>query len=242
MFNLITHFPSPGGNGAEVVYALRNEDTLAKKILDELEKSGQVTRKFYQRRLPSDSSKDYYFIHRNTGVTEPVLIEYGFLDNAEDANRLKNNYEDYAEAVVRAVSDYKNIKYVPPVGQNAYTVKKGDSLYSIARNLGVDINVLRELNNLTSDVLQIGQILILPDDEQNNGNSNTYTVQRGDSLYSIAKKFNVPVDELKKANNLANNLISIGQTLVIPTQNTTDEEYSTYTVKAGDRIFIGNNV
>ena len=32
-------------------------------------------RKAYQRRLPSDTSKDYYFIHRNTGVTQPVIVE-----------------------------------------------------------------------------------------------------------------------------------------------------------------------
>ena len=233
---LSNHLNSGGGNGAEVVYALRNSDTLAKKILDELEKSGQVTRKYYQRRLPSDPSKDYYFIHRNTGVTEPVLIEYGFLDNANDANRLKQNYEKYAEAVVRAVSDYKNIKYIPPAGENVYVVKKGDSLYSIARELGVTVNELRNLNNLTSDILQIGQILLIPT-IQEDINQNKYTVKSGDSLYSIAKKFNVSVDELKTANNLTGNLISVGQVLNIPISTISNNEYITYTVKAGDSLY-----
>ena len=58
-----------GGEGAEVVYALRNDDTLAKSILEELEKAGQKGRKYYQRRLPENPSKDYYFIQRLTGDT-----------------------------------------------------------------------------------------------------------------------------------------------------------------------------
>ncbi|MCI8347116.1 MAG: N-acetylmuramoyl-L-alanine amidase, partial [Bacilli bacterium] len=104
------HINAGGGDGAEVVYALRNNNELANLILDELEKSGQNIRKAYQRRLPSDTSKDYYFIHRDTGVTEPVLIEYGFLDSTgDDVNQLKNDYKKYAEAVVNAILEYKNI-------------------------------------------------------------------------------------------------------------------------------------
>ena len=61
-------------------------------------------RKYYQRRYPTDPSKDYYFIHRETGKTEPILVEYGFLDSPnDDVNQLKNNVLDYAEAVVRTV-------------------------------------------------------------------------------------------------------------------------------------------
>ena len=104
------HINAGGGDGAEVVYALRNTSELSDLILNELEKKGQNIRKAYQRRLPSDTSKDYYFIHRNTGVTEPVLVEYGFLDSTgDDVNQLKNNYREYAEAVVNAVLEYKNL-------------------------------------------------------------------------------------------------------------------------------------
>ena len=64
------HINAGGGQGAEVIYALRNSDALSKRIATELENGGRDVRKYYQRRYPSDSSKDYYFIHRNTGNTE----------------------------------------------------------------------------------------------------------------------------------------------------------------------------
>ena len=100
-----------GGTGAEAVYALRNNDALSKLILEEIAKTGQPIRKWYQRRLPSDPSKDYYFIHRLTGKTEPVLIEYGFVDNIKDANFIKNNWQNLAEATVRAVASYVGAPY-----------------------------------------------------------------------------------------------------------------------------------
>jgi N-acetylmuramoyl-L-alanine amidase len=80
-------------------------------ILEEIAKEGQNIRKWYQRRLPSDTSKDYYFILRNTGVTEPVIVEYGFIDNTADADLIKSHWRDLAEAVVRAVALYKGIPY-----------------------------------------------------------------------------------------------------------------------------------
>ena len=67
-----------------------------------------------------------------------------------------------------------------------------------------------KLNNLSSNLLSIGQILKIPIT-----NSNTYTVQKGDSLYSIAKKFNTTVNEIKAKNNLTSNTLSIGQVLKI---------------------------
>ena len=58
------HINAGGGQGAEVIYALRNSDVFSKRIATELENSGREVRKYYQRRYPSDSSKDYYFIHQ----------------------------------------------------------------------------------------------------------------------------------------------------------------------------------
>src|SRR5574344_2532556 len=117
------HINAGGGDGAEVIYALRNNSNLANLILSNLESVGQNVRKAYQRRLPSDTAKDYYFIHRETGITEPVIIEYGFLDSTgDDVNQLKNDYEKYVDAVVDAVAEYIGLS----VSDKYYTVVRGD--------------------------------------------------------------------------------------------------------------------
>ena len=284
------HVNSGGGEGTEVIYALRNSDTLAKNVLNNIGATGQTTRKYYQRRLPSDTSKDYYFIHRNTGSTQPIIVEYGFIDSAKDVDFLKNNYQELAEAVISAVANYTGVPYTSPEGvlTNTYIVQKGDTLYSIAAKLGTTVQELKNINNLTSNTLSIGQVLKIPTEEiyeeeetlytvkagdtlykiaaannitvdeikaLNNLTSNnlsigqllklpspltpetTYTVQKGDSLYAIANKYNTTVDALKKANNLTSNILSIGGVLKIPTALETETTGITYTVKSGDSLY-----
>lgn len=126
------HINAGGGEGAEIIYALRNPDTFSKRISTEFENNGRQVRKYYQRRYPSDSSKDYYFIHRNTGNTEAVIVEYGFLDNVNDAELLKKYWKDYAEAVVKAIAEYLGYNYFyngEMVNENYYIVKKGDTIF-----------------------------------------------------------------------------------------------------------------
>lgn len=234
------HINAGGGEGAEVIYALRNSSTLASSILNELEKAGQPIRKYYQLRLPTDSSKDYYFIIRDTPNTQALIVEYGFLDNTNDAQRLKNNYKNYAEAVVRAVTTYAGYNYVPVSGSGYYVVKKGDTLWSIARNYGLTVDELKALNNLTSNNLNIGDTLLVskatiaPGTEGNQ----YYTVLKGDTLYSIAQKYNMSLDELKALNNKTNNLINVGDVLLIKTfTEPSNGEYATYIVEKGDTLY-----
>ena len=231
---LSNHINAGGGDGAEVIYALRNKNTLSDLILSELEKEGQNIRKSYQRRLPSNTAKDYYFMQRDTGNTESITIEYGFLDsNGDDVEQLKNNWKNYAEAVVRAVVEYLNLTYIPMEGSNYYTVKKGDSLWSIAKNNNVSVNELKEENGLTNNLLSVGQVLKIPSKKPTNElETNTYIVKKGDSLYKIANENNTTVSELIKINNLTNTNLSIGQILKLPT-----EVYNTYVVKSGDNLY-----
>lgn len=235
------HLNAGGGTGAETIYALRNNDTLARKILESIGAEGQTTRKYYQRRLPSDTSKDYYFIHRNTGVTEPVIVEYGFIDDtSSNVEFLNENYQNLVEAVIRAVLDYKGLPYTPPEGfvSNTYVVQSGDSLYSIARKLGTTVGELKSLNNLTSNTLSVGQILKIPSEFVSEDENEIYTVKAGDSLYSIANRFNTTVDELKSLNNLSSNVLNVGQLLKIPSAVVTP---NTYTVQRGDSLYFISN-
>lgn len=234
------HINAGGGDGAEVIYALRNNDKLATGVLEALGGAGQNMRKAYQRRLASDTSKDYYFIHRNTGKTQPIIVEYGFLDSTgDDVNQLKNNWEQLTDAVVGAVVNYIGGTYSPTVG-TYYTVQSGDSLWSIAKKYGVTVDELKSANNLISNTLSIGQVLRIPIEEEDSLPS-TYIVVSGDTLYSIARKFNTTIDAIKTLNNLTTNSLSIGQTLRIPGETEenipTAVDYVDYTVKSGDSLY-----
>lgn len=233
---LSNHINAGGGDGFEIVYALRNDDTLAKKIAQEIENTGQNVRKYYQRRLPSNSSKDYYYIIRETPDTEALLVEYGFLDSTgDDVSQLKNSYEDLAEAVVKAVASYIGVPYTSKTDEY-YTVVKGDSLWSIANKFNTTVSNLKSLNNLSSNLLQIGQKLKINATSLNPTNE-YYTVKKGDTLYSIASKNNLTVQELKDLNNLTSNNLSIGQTLLIKKNPKENTNVTTYNVKSGDTLY-----
>lgn len=227
-----------GAEGAEVIYALRNSDALAKNILDNIGEAGQVTRKYYQRRLPSNPSKDYYFMLRDTANTTPVIVEYGFIDNEDDINRVNQNYKKYVDAVIKGIQE----TYGLGGSSNTYTVKSGDSLWKIANQFGTTPAAIRSANNLTSDVLRIGQVLVIPSNTPSTGGTttpstgNTHIVQNGDSLWKIANRYGTTINQLKAINNLTNDNLQIGQVLVIPGNNNTGSG-ATYTVKNGDSLW-----
>ena len=227
------HINAGGGDGFEIIYSLRNSDALSRKITSEIEKTGQNVRKYYQRRLPSNPSKDYYYILRDTPNNESVLVEYGFLDSTgDDVSQLKNNWEQYAEAVVKAITEYIGVSYKPvSLGEDYYQVKSGDTLWGIARRFGISVDELKSANNLTSNALSIGQNLYIPKkkDDTTTEENEVYIVKSGDTLYGIAKKFGISVDDLKSLNNLTSNNLSIS--------SSSTEKAKTYTVMKGDTLY-----
>lgn len=245
------HINAGGGEGAEIVYALRNNSTLADITLQNIGEVGQLKRKVYQRRLPENPNLDYYYILRESGQnTEPILIEYGFIDNVKDQNKLLNYLDDYAEAVVKSIAEYTNTPYLEPNKQDQYTVQKGDTLYSISQKFNISVNKLKEINNLNTNTILPGQIIIITENETP-PQPTTYKVQKGDTLYSISQKFNTTVDAIKRLNNITSNNIYINQELYIPTSSTPpseplpippidddeNEEYSEYIVQKGDSLW-----
>ena len=103
-----------------------------------------------------------------------------------------------------------------------YVVKKGDTLGKISIGLNTSISKLKRVNNLSSDLIQVGQKLTIPA----GGNTHiaatshftmhTYIVVKGDTLGKIAQRYAVSIRELKAANNLSRDLILVGQNLRIP--------------------------
>ena len=127
--------------------------------------------------------------------------------------------------------------------QETYKVKPGDTLYGISNQFGVSVTELASLNNVNANTLQIGQILKIPTKSGTNPNNMfMYTVKKGDSLYSIAKKYNTTIQDIKNLNYLKNDNLSIGQTLRIPEKYTKEEDiylpnYINYTVKKNDTLY-----
>jgi len=229
------HINAGGGDGAEIIYALRNNDTFARKIANEFENAGQNVRKYYQRRLPSNPAKDYYYIMRDTPNNETVIVEYGFADSTgDDISQLKNNWEKLAEAVTKAIVEYAGGKYIAPIDSNYYTVKSGDSLWSISRKFGITVDELKSANNLSSNLLSVGQNLIIPGKEAQ-AMGDEYVVKKGDTLYSIARKYNTSVDNLKSINNITTDSLAIGQIIKLPSTSSTASD--TYIVKKGDSLY-----
>lgn len=95
-----------------------------------------------------------------------------------------------------------------------YTVQPGDTLWLLARKYGTTVEELKRLNNLTSDMLNIGQVLKIP-----TGQTPAYfeyTVRPGDTLWLLSQRFGTTVDAIKRLNGLTGDLLNVGQVLRIP--------------------------
>ena len=225
------------GSGAEIIYALRNNSNLASALAENLDDAGLTVSKYYQRRSENDTSKDYYNIQKDTGLIETIIVNYGNINNINEATNIKNEWEDYAEAVVKSLANYTNVPYYKEgESQEIYTVKKGASLWKIANKYNTTVEKLKSANNLKTNTLSVGQKLVIPSISVSPEVSDTYIVQKGDSLWSIANKFNMTVSELKNLNNLTNNLLSIGQVLKI--KDSSNNGKTTYTVQKGDSLWV----
>lgn len=131
---------------------------------------------------------------------------------------------------------------IPPdqrVRKIFHTVKRGDTLGAIARRYGTSVDTIAAANNIRNPrALRIGQTLVIPRypgrgrsapvrtasaaPAQSRGGGqplatpDRYVVRRGDTLYDIARRYGVSLDELKRRNNLSGSLIKPGDVLVMP--------------------------
>jgi LysM repeat protein len=147
-----------------------------------------------------------------------------------------------------------------------YTVVRGDTLFAISRKFGMTVEEIKSLNGLTSNNLNIGQLLrvrvadappppVQAQAPPAGGSTQLYTVQPGDTLFGISRKFGVTVDELVRLNGLSSNNLSIGQVLRVhgsgnvstpppvqqpvqqPSQPSSGNAGQTYIVVRGDTLF-----
>ena len=119
-----------------------------------------------------------------------------------------------------------------------YIVERNDNLYDIANKFNTTVGILKAFNNLSSNILQIGQILKIPSSSVEQSIPSDYiiyTIKKGDNLYSIARRFNIPLNDLINFNEMSSTLLTIGDELLIPTNNNNLD--ITYIVKPGDTLY-----
>ncbi|WP_068823956.1 glucosaminidase domain-containing protein [Wenyingzhuangia fucanilytica] len=129
---------------------------------------------------------------------------------------LKGKDLDYVsvskEEIEATIKDYKTeSKRRKKINRKGvHVVGSDDTLYSISQKYGIPVDEIKALNNLSDNIIHKGEELKLRSDAER---SNYHIVERKETLYSIAKKYDLTVDELKKINHLRNNDLSIGQEL-----------------------------
>jgi len=134
------------------------------------------------------------------------------------------------------------------VPSNTYTVQKGDTYYLIAKKCGVTLSSLLSANNASSgSVLYVGQSVKIPD---SGSGYTTYTVQKGDTYWTISQKYGVSLSSLLSANGASqNSVLYVGDSVKIPAKESSGSSssgssssgayvtYSTYTVQNGDTLW-----
>lgn len=239
-------------------YTVQSGDTLygiSKQFgvsVDELKRINNLTSNTITKgeilKIPSTVTTIDYVVKKGDSL---YSIAKRYNTTVKDITRLNNltsNSLTVGQLLIIAIDD--NATSTPTTYKD-YVVKKGDSLYSIANKNNITVDELKKINNLTSNMLSIGQVLKLPTQDKEE-EMTMYTVQKGDSLYSIAKKFGITVDEIKSLNNLTSNNLAIGEQLMIK-GSTGDEpinpeeecigtgyaepQYIMYTVQRGDSLY-----
>lgn len=111
--------PAPGeAGGVETIHSIYSDGKLATMICDAIVGTGLMSkRRVFSRRYPGRDDWDYYYMHRETGRVQVIIIEYGFLTNTRDLAVINDPAKRVvlAEAVIKATCQYANWEYKPPV-------------------------------------------------------------------------------------------------------------------------------
>lgn len=208
---------------------------------------------------PTTSNAQTYTVVAGDSVWK-IAHQFGIsMDTLRSLNNIQNNFIYPGQVLkIRLISSSNGTTTVPTpttpsipsqnqstnTGSNQtasvgnYTVKAGDSLWSIANKHGLSVAQLKSMNGLSSDMIYAGQKLTVktgattnPVTNTQTSNASSYTVKSGDSLWSIANKHGLSISQLKSINHLSSDMIYPGQKLMVTGGTTTSTTKNTATTK-----------
>lgn len=111
------HINAGGGDGAETIYSIHSDGKLANKLAEALSTSGQNVRRVFSRQ--GKANYDYYFMHRQTGNVETVIVEYGFIDSKQDdVEQIQRDWKVWSESIVKYFCDFIGVPYKSPASNS----------------------------------------------------------------------------------------------------------------------------
>lgn len=198
----------------------------------------------------SPQNGEYYQVKKGDTL-EKIAKKFNLtVEEIKRINNLKNSKLSIGQKIM--ITKVKTKEISREDGEQAFITHKispGETLYRIAKKYQVSIEELKNINNLSEKKLKIGMEIKIPIKNKNTlysgdiSNKNisqtsiplacpvnkedtkTYhIVKEGETLYRISLMYNVPLEELKKINNLENNIISVGQKLILPSTSLMNEK------------------
>lgn len=200
---------------------VNKKENKTQKLAQETSRLSQKTAKYTIQR-----GDTLYSVAKKHGLTVEQLQK---INNGLSPQGLAIGQEIFVSAhknTLTAKNDSK--KQQTSAKSKTYTVKQGDTLYSIAKAHGFSVAVLQSCNKNLTTSISIGQHINIPAKGQT-ANKQTkvaakpviHIVKKGETLYSIGRNYNVTVDAIIAYNKFADNNISVGQKIKIPSSNYT---------------------
>lgn len=153
--------------------------------------------------VPSNSENNIYNVQPGDSLYT-IATRFGIVpEELKRMNRLDDNLI-YANQQLMIPEEH-NVDY--------YVVQVGDSLYSLSQRFETTVESIKKINSLPSNIIFIGQRLKVSEGYER---QTEYTVQSGDSLYTIANRYNTTVESIMTLNNLESMDLDVGQRLIIP--------------------------
>jgi LysM repeat protein len=228
-------------------FAFRGDERMKKKVISTL-----ATAAIVSGAIAGTASASTYTVQKGDSLYKIAQKYQSSIQELKTLNGLQSDLLQINQ--VLKITDQAAPIVTPPA--SFYTIVKGDYLGKIAKQFNMTVSDLKNLNNLTSDLIFPGQKLKVSNDVTPVQppvkptpvvtpvtpapiQSTSYVIKSGDTLGKISLQFGMKVSDLKKLNNLSSDLIFAGQTLKVTGSQVVDSETTSPSVVEAAQKLIG---